>query len=613
MSQLFSTFFPYIILIWTIKSLFFLKNNVDDVKCLLDKKRIGITLLITIFLFLNIEREGIITYEKLKSLLCSVLVFLALFICVLLSVINSKVKHRWYIVGAILLAFFSATGNKFIFDTQGWWGYFLSFSSWSILFYFFLESCDWLLNRCRWRVFPKKANDWWIWGVVTFLVSTVVFGIFLLAFYPGVMVYDSLMQMFQVTGGAAYSNHHPWLHTMLIKGIYELGLQLLKSSNRAYSLYSMLSACYLAFAFSIVVSYLRKKGIRGKYLILIIAGYLLSPINQMYAISMCKDTPFGATVLIFIVLLCIMRDNIQNKKSNIMCYILFIPIVFGVCFFRSNGLYVFLGMIPFLLWAFWREKGKIITVISIVLILGFIYKGPIFSYYNVTEPDLIESLSIPAQQIAAVIAFDGDITDEQIALLENVVDCSQVTEKYIASPGCSDNIKNLVRESNNQEYIKEHIFEFLELYLDLFKKNSRIYINAFIDETGGYWYHRVFYPILWYTYVEDNGMGIYRSSQLPDKVVNGIREYFNLYQKLWDVFGSVGIIIYLFFISLFIALQKQSKYLIAYLPCLGIWGTLLIATPVHADIRYAYSIFIAAPLLLMLSAINEEQKDMSEG
>lgn len=593
-------------IIWFLKTVLFLKENKINLKekCI---QKIGIAVLLLLYLVFCLRREGILSFSGEINSIYIVGVIIIMFFCISASLLKRNKENTFCMMGAMVFALFTVIGNLSIYDIYGILGSFLSYVSWTILFYYFLDSCYWFLSNYKYFV-EKEINDWWIWGIISFLLFIMVFTIVLLVFYPGVMAYDSLMQMHQVTGGTPYSNHHPWLHTMLIKGIYEFGLWLFDNTNKAFALYGLFSICLISSAFAIVISYLRKKGLKKRYLILIIGTYVFSPINQMYSITMWKDIPFGAFVLYFIVLLCIMKDNLDNEKANGIYYLLFVPVAFGVCFFRTNGLYVFYGMIPFLIWVFWKEKEKVIIAIGTVVILGLIYKGPVFEYYDVTEPDLIEALSIPAQQISAVIAYNGNITDEQKLLISQIVDYERVPEKYLSSEVCSDNIKNLVREKNNQEYIKEHVGEFAKLYLELLRDNKRICVKAFVMETYGYWYHQVHFPFLWATYVEENGIGIARDSKFPDQVEIAFREYLSISKKLWDQYSSVGLIIYMFFISLFIALQKRSKHLIAYLPCLGIWGTLIIATPVHADIRYAYAIYISVPLLMCLTSI--EQKNI---
>ena len=562
----------------------------------------GVLLLTAIGLFW----EGVL---RLGNAAQAVGVFFLLAVLYLLfwSVWKETGQKDWLaFLGAALFAFFSATGNQAVFDSFGWPGYIAALLCWFCLFYAALECCFCIADRTVLYGKTEGKRRPWLWGLCFFFLTVAVDSIFLLAFFPGVMEYDSFQQMCQVLGDP-YSNHHPWLHTMLIKGIWELGLLVLGSTNRAFALYSLFSICMLAFAFSCVVVWLRSRGMRGGCLIVLGLLYVLSPINQMYSIIMWKDIPFAVSILLFTLLLCVLRDRSAEGKSCLACWILFVPLGFCVCFFRSNGLYVFLGMIPFMLWAFWKQKRAAIPAIGLVLIAGALYKGPVFDYFQVAEPDTIESLSVPAQQIAAVITYDGNISEEQEAFLSNVIDLEKVPEAYLSSPTCSDAIKDLVRETDNQAFITEHAGEFLKTWLDLFWQNKRIYVKAFINETEGYWYHKIYFPFIWATYIQENGMGIARDSQLPESAVLQIRAYLDAYKAHFDKYLSTGLYVYVFFAALLTALRKKSRYLLVFLPALGIWATLLLATPVWADLRYAYAIYVSVPFLVCLALLPKKE------
>lgn len=567
--------------------------------------------------------EGVIKIESSAALISAIILILVLYLYIWFILkyrVDSgrycfKENYAVYLF-ALLLAVFTATGKKDIFAMQGWSGWFRVLVGEYILLYLTLNCCLEIFENIQIMGQVREGTEReyggikkllhsrpFQWGAVIFVMTCLVDAVFLLAFFPGVMEYDSFVQMCQVYG-ADYSNHHPWLHTMLIKLIYDTGYVLLGSYNRAFALYCIFQILILAFAFACVVGYLAQKGVKSAYLVLIGAIYILSPINQMYSITMWKDIPFGVAVVLFTLLLCVMRDNLKTGISNRIYWILFVPVSFGLCFFRSNGLYVFLGMIPFLIWAFWKQWKAAVGAVAMVLILGIIYKGPVFSYFHVSEPDMIESLSIPAQQIAAVISYDGKISEEQKKLLAEVIELEKVPEAYLGSTTCSDAIKNLVRETDRQEYIGEHAGEFLKTWISLFFDNPRIYVEAFIDETKGYWYHNTKFPFIWATYIQENGMGIDRASQLPEGMVQGIRGYLDAYKKHFDEYLSVGLFIYLFFVCLMCGIHKKSAHLIAYLPALGIGGTLLIATPVFADLRYAYAIYLSVPFLTCLTVVD---------
>ena len=121
----------------------------------------------------------------------------------------------------------------------------------------------------------------------------------------------------------------------------------------------------------------------------------------------------------------------------------------------------------------------------IVIVLSVFLKYPVLKSLNVKQPDTIESLSIPAQQIARVITDEEDITIEQKELLSELIDIDEIPTYYVSY--FSDPIKNLVREKGNQEYLKEHSNEYLNLYIQLGLKYPQKYIEAWVDQTRGYW------------------------------------------------------------------------------------------------------------------------------
>ena len=68
-----------------------------------------------------------------------------------------------------------------------------------------------------------------------------------------------------------------------------------------------------------------------------------------------------------------------------------------------------------------------ITFIA-VAIASFIMKGPVLNMLQVSDPDILESLAIPIQQIARVITDGDDLTKEQEAILSQVGDIDRVDE-----------------------------------------------------------------------------------------------------------------------------------------------------------------------------------------
>lgn len=69
---------------------------------------------------------------------------------------------------------------------------------------------------------------------------------------------------------------------------------------------------------------------------------------------------------------------------------------------RSNGLYIFLFTLPFVLFAFRRTWKKMFAVQVGILLLSLIITGPVYTACHVERASFTESLSIPLQQIACV-------------------------------------------------------------------------------------------------------------------------------------------------------------------------------------------------------------------
>lgn len=134
---------------------------------------------------------------------------------------------------------------------------------------------------------------------------------------------------------------------------------------------------------------------------------------------------------------------------------------------------------------FRKKQYRIILSLVFVLIFSFIMKRPVLAMLNVSQPDTVESLSIPMQQIARVVVDENDLSSQQTELLSKVIDIEKIPDSY--SPILHDPIKLLVREKGTVKYLKEHIAEYTKLYLELGLKHPIKFVEAWVDQTKGYW------------------------------------------------------------------------------------------------------------------------------
>lgn len=423
--------------------------------------------------------------------------------------------------------------------------------------------------------------------------------------YPGVMTPDSISQFSQATGLIPYSSHHSLIHTLLFQLFYRIGSGITGSTNAGIAFYIVFQMLTLSAVETCCISQLARQGMPRRALLLWFLFWALVPYNGIYAVTMWKDVLFSAFVLLYAIALYRFLDaQGQSLKANRKLFLLLFLSGWLTCMLRSNGLYVFLFMLPFTLFAFRRHLKSMAVMQLLILLTAVFIKGPVFDHFDVAKPHFTESLSIPLQQVARVVTEGRSLTNEQEALIDQVVDVSLIPEYY--DPVLSDPIKALV-VYNNADYLEEHKGEFLKLWAELLVKYPRDYAEAFIDQTKGYWYPA---PADLRTNegISPNDAGLswphLLRGQLPVKISElllKMPDLFPVYGLLWSIGAFTWLMLFLFAFQL---LFGEKKYLLLYLPFIGTILTLLLATPVASDLRYAYPVFLGMPFMLSLPVLH---------
>ncbi len=441
-------------------------------------------------------------------------------------------------------------------------------------------------------------------GLCAFLLCLVCWLPYYLYQYPGVMTPDSLNQFEQVLGLIPYSNHHPWMHTLLIKLIYTIGFRLTGSMLIALSLYTLFQMCVLAGSVWYFISTLRLFRVKPKICLLITLFYALIPYHAVFSVTIWKDILFAAALLCFS---CSMLRFLLKKSLPILHLIIFVLTGLMLCLFRSNGWYAFLLCLPFLFVFFRKKAGIFYPALAAIFLIAAIIKYPVMNAFHVTAPDLVESLSIPIQQIAAVLCNDRSLSKEELALIEQVVDLTYIKQLY--DPHFADNIKELVR-AGNQDYLTEHKGEFFRLWAGLGLRYPGDYMTAYIRQTYGYWYPDSFYLVAEAEGVSATSLGVSHTPLIRGPLVIKAKEIsiklggmLPLYGTLWSM--GVACWVMLFCIGNTLIRGERPK-LVLYLPSLALLLTVLIATPVATEFRYVYFMVFALPFYLMAALLPAE-------
>lgn len=442
---------------------------------------------------------------------------------------------------------------------------------------------------------------------VSFLICLLCWLPYYLYQYPGIMTPDSINQFEQVLGVIPYSNHHPWTHTMLFKLCYETGYLLTRNMVAAVSLYTLFQMCLLAGSAAYFINTLRRCKVRPFALMLITAFYALIPYHAVFSVTIWKDIPFAAAVMLFD---CAMLRMLYASRIRTQELLTFIISGVMICLFRSNGWYAFLVCIPFLLFYYRKRMKRFYPAILAILFAALIVKYPVMNACHVTQPDFIESVCIPMQQITAVICNDRELTPEQLALIEQVVDLTYIKELY--NPTFADNIKELVR-AGNQDYLTAHKGEFLRLWIDLGIKYPGDYLAAYVKQTYGYWYPDSFYLVAEAEGVSATSLGVSHTPLIGGPLIIKAKEIAIKLGSIVPIYGtlwSMGVACWIMLFSIgSVIIRREYQKLICYLPNAALLFTVLIATPVATEFRYVYFMVFSLPFFLIVCMLPTRQED----
>lgn len=434
-----------------------------------------------------------------------------------------------------------------------------------------------------------KGKKMFLYMLVAILLIDVVY--FFGVAYPGYMTVDNCIQLQQIQTGE-YTNHHPFWHTMIIKVCVDLGLGLFHDINIGVAIYSLFSVAVLASTIAYMFASLYTAGVPVAWLAGTGVILLFSPYNIVYSVTMWKDIIFAAAVCAFVTSMFRILRRLGSDRWN---YIILEISGIGFGIFRSNGWMAL--AVTFLVALFlYNQNKKLICFMLIALAISFVLKHLILSMLQIAQPDTIEMLSIPAQQIARVIYNQLPLTADEENWISKLADINEIQARYRSY--ISDPVKILVRTTNEQ-YLNEHKLEYLKLWIQIGMKHPKTYLTAWIDQTKGYWNGGYEYWI-WVLRAEDNTFGIVNTcySEVLRKIFHS---WFTCYTNnvIFQPFRSIGLHCWLSVCTFYVFLVQRRKEIILSVPTLAIIATLLISTPVFSEFRYAYAVFLTLPVMFL--------------
>lgn len=456
----------------------------------------------------------------------------------------------------------------------------------------------------------KKENQENNKGLKVFLISFIIILLFwipyFLTFFPGLLSSDALGQLGWILNDfKGISDHHPVAHTLYVSIPYNIGYMIFGKISAGVACFSIFQMIIMSAIFSYLVYFLYKRNINKYILLVVVSFYALLPVHAFYSITMWKDVIFGGLIL----LLTIETIKLLEKRNELKAKDLTIFVIESILCnaFRNNSIYMYyLFAIATII--IFRKKIKIILpALLIVFSTYYIIKFPVLNYFNITRSSSSEYIAMPLQQIGRMAYKDVEFTKEERELIDKIMPLEKLKEAY--NPVTSDGIK--FNKAYNQKEFDNNKGKYFNLWLNLVIKHPSVALESYAVSTLGYWYPGVnFWAV--YDGIDINDYGLETNSKAP-KVINYLVNKMDSKDiPVLNMEWSIGLIFWTILLFGYIAIKRNKRILLySFLPIMGIWLTMMIASPVYSEYRYVYCAFTTLPLLIVLPYLKENSKKVN--
>lgn len=440
----------------------------------------------------------------------------------------------------------------------------------------------------------------------SFLALSIVYGLFLVFFYPGVINYDNANQIKEVmrmhtryldsiiviNENITLTNFNPIVHTLLLGNLFKWGVNI-GNVNLGLFVYTLIQEIVVIFILAYSIYFLNKENIKPKYQILVLLCYIIIPFFPFYAMTAVKDTYFYVFVMLYIIKLYQFIKHDYKFKD----YLILIMIMMLIILFRNNGLFLIIMSLPFCILVK-KDKWRHIALTFGVIISCSLAYNYLIKYFEIPNTSVREALSIPFQQTARYVKdYPEDVRDNEKEVIDKILGYEDLAERY--DPFLSDDVKN----EYNKYATKADLKAYFKAWSNMFLRHPSSYINATISNTYGY-----FYPdsYNWYIYYKLN-------EKLPEagfdyhfNGLNSARIFLKDYAYSWQKIPVLRLLVscgfYTFayiFLEVVLVKQKKKHLLLVLTPAFSLILMCFLG-PANTYFRYVLPYAGTFPLILML-------------
>lgn len=459
-----------------------------------------------------------------------------------------------------------------------------------------------------------SRNEEWGCFARAFVVIFVGFCIPFATYYPAIMAYDVIPQLDQIRI-SGLTTHHPLIHTLYLAACLKLGeiLPFFANADRAgLAIYSLTQMALVAGCFSYVYLFLLRHGVDRWLCRFFVLCAAVFPTHGLLAVSITKDTVYGALVMVFTIFVWELATA-ETFPGGRFCagYLL---VTLFLLLFRNNSIYAWVIYVAAATFAARRKPSffrRISAFHGVVILLYLCVNGLLVHAVSASSDTYArEMLSVPAQQIARVVAFhEEELSEEDIAALrvvwkeglpEYVPAIADRSKRDITGDG--EELKLLAKEwiALGARYPGEYLQAFLLKNKGIWDMTDVSYLDVYSYAKG---YLQVTYPSDQQAYMEVLVPGYARHQKLQP--LQALYRYFAAGYELWRYCPPMALVmqpafysyLLLFYCLCCIGLKRVSLLLPAGF-LLALLGTILLGPCVL--VRYCYPLMLSTAVLCLL-------------
>ncbi len=447
----------------------------------------------------------------------------------------------------------------------------------------------------RWNALAEKKYWFFaLWGL--YFVS---FCPAFLGGFPGIFAADAPNQVGWTFSGWLTA-HHPLLHTGILCGIFSAVRTLGFSDNTAAAIYTVLQMTALSGIFAWISRFLKKEKAPVWLQIGTVLFLCLFPFHALMAVYTTKDTLFAGIFvlcLMQIYRMCAQPQEYFSDWRNLLRGGICLALLFLM---RNNGFHTFILCAPFLFVFLRKYRKKFLLLCGALIIVYLMYNGPFLTLVGAEPGNSREAYSVIMQTLGRTYASGGDITEEEMDVIRPVMD-EETLSLYV--PTLSDSIKNQF----HTDAFNENRSEFLKTWLNIGLRNTKLYIDGFLNTTYAFWYPWAggeYLEFVCFDVEEDN-------PNYPHVEMTPVSQTFYRYYTAIGTDAafrqipvvcellSMGIYFWLMvFAALYVLYAREYRKLLWMLPLWSYMGTSLLGPT--ALLRYAYPVMRGAVLVVFM-------------